>query len=216
MSTLGEVELALGILAYGFLNLSGIPSESAFRDAYASDQGQDILRQRVSLLQCTTEYPARFDQVNLRAMDTLHAAFGLPVGLSDHTPGYAIPIAATARGATLIEKHFTLDRNMPGPDHQASLEPHELSAMIEGIRQTSAALGEGRKRPTSDEWGNRDIARRCLVALSDVRQGELWSVDNLTCKRPGTGISPLRYWDYLGKPANRSYLADEILQPDPM
>lgn len=214
MSTIGEVELALGILAYGFLKRSEKPSESVFRDAYASDEGQAILREKVTLLHCTTEYPARFEQVNLKAMDTLATAFGLPVGLSDHTPGFAIPIAAVARGAVLIEKHFTLDRNMPGPDHMASLEPAELKAMVVGIRQVSAAIGDGRKRPGADEWANRPIARRSLVAARAVKAGELWSEENLTCKRPGSGISPLRYWEYIGQPAKRDYRVDEVLQPD--
>jgi N-acetylneuraminate synthase len=213
MSTIGEVEVALGVLAYGLLHRRTRPDEAAFRDAYASDEGQIALHEKVTLLQCTTEYPASFDQVNLRAMDTLSSAFGLPVGLSDHTPGYAIPIAAVARGAILIEKHFTLDREMPGPDHKASLEPAELKGMIEGIRQVSVALGDGRKRPSADEWSNRTIARRSLVAARDVNAGEIWSTKNLTCKRPGSGISPLRFWEYLGMPAQRNYRADELLQP---
>ena len=177
--------MALGVLAFGFLGLSETPSEAGFRDAFASDAGQTVLREKVTILQCTTEYPAPFDQVNLKAMDTLGAAFGLPVGLSDHTPGYAIPIAAVARGATLIEKHFTLDRNLPGPDHMASLEPHELKAMVEGIRQVTVAIGDGCKRPSADEIDNRTIARRSLVAATAVKRGEIWTVDNLTCKRPG-------------------------------
>jgi len=212
MSTIGEVELALGVLAYGFLQREGRPDEAAFRDAFACDEGQRVLRDRVTLLHCTTEYPAAFDQVNLKAMDTLEAAFGLPVGMSDHTPGYAIPIAAVARGAVLIEKHFTLDREMPGPDHKASLEPEQLKAMVQGIREVSVALGDGRKRPSAAEWGNRTIARRSLVAARAVKIGELWNEDNLTCKRPGSGVSPLRYWEYLGRPAERDYAADELLR----
>lgn len=211
MSTLGEAEMALGVLAFGFLGLSETPSEAGFRDAFASDAGQTVLREKVTILQCTTEYPAPFDQVNLKAMDTLGAAFGLPVGLSDHTPGYAIPIAAVARGATLIEKHFTLDRNLPGPDHMASLEPHELKAMVEGIRQVTVAIGDGCKRPSADEIDNRTIARRSLVAATAVKRGEIWTVDNLTCKRPGDGVSPYRFWDFIGKPAARDYRADEKL-----
>ncbi|MBM3273016.1 N-acetylneuraminate synthase [Candidatus Kaiserbacteria bacterium] len=211
MSTLGEVEMALGILAFAYLGIPGTPSQRAFLDAFASDAGQEVLRKKVSLLHCTTEYPAPFDQVNLRVMDTLTAAFGLPVGLSDHTPGIAIPIAAVARGARIIEKHFTLDRSLPGPDHMASLEPGELTAMLAGIRQVEAALGDGHKRPTAAEQGNQTIARRSLVAACKVAAGETWSSENLTCKRPGSGISPLRYWEYLGKPAIRDHRADELL-----
>jgi N-acetylneuraminate synthase len=212
MSTIGEVELALGALAFGFLGGFDVPSEAVFRDAYASDAGQRLLREKVTLLHCTTEYPAAFEQVNLKAMDTMAAAFGLPVGLSDHTPGYAVPIAAVARGAVVIEKHFTLDRGMPGPDHKASLEPHELKAMVQGVREVSLALGDGQKRPAGAEWANRTIARRSLVAAAPVKKGELWTLENLTCKRPGSGISPWRFWEYLGQPASRDYGTDELLQ----
>lgn len=211
MATLGEVEMALGIVAFAFLGRTGLPGEAAFRDAWASNEGRAALAGRVSLLHCTTEYPAPFDQTNLAAMDTLAAAFGLPVGFSDHTPGISIPIAAVARGATIIEKHFTLDRTLPGPDHQASLEPGELTAMVAGIRQVEAAIGHGRKVPCPAEWGNRTIARRSLVAARDVARGEIWSEDNLTAKRPAGGIPPLRFWEILGRPASRDYQADERL-----
>lgn len=211
MSTLGEVETALGVLAYGYLGLEGKPTWRAFVDAFSSDAGQQVLAQRVSLLHCTTEYPAPFNQVNLMAMGTLTAAFGLPVGFSDHTNGVSIPIGAVALGAKIIEKHFTLDRSLPGPDHVASLEPSELKAMVEGIRQVSVALGDGRKRPSIDEWPNRLIARRSLVAARPVSQGEIWTEKNLTYKRPGGGVSPLLYWEHLGKGANRNYKADELI-----
>lgn len=214
MSTLGEVEIALGIIAFGFLARTEAPCEAAFRDAFASDDGRALLAQRVSLLHCTTEYPAPFEHVNLRAMDTLRAAFGLPTGFSDHTPGIAAPLAAVARGASIIEKHFTLDRNLPGPDHVASVDPAELTAMVVGIRQVEAALGSAHKGPSAVEWGNRDIARRSLVAARDVSAGERWTTENLTSKRPGGGMSPLRYWEMLGKQAARDYRADEMLAPE--
>lgn len=214
MSTLGEVELALGVLAYGYLNLATPPSRQVFLDAFASERGQLALAAQVSLLHCTTEYPAPFDQVNLRAMDTLAAAFGLPTGLSDHTPGICIPLAAVARGARIVEKHFTLDRTLPGPDHMASLEPQELSDMVSGIRCIESALGDGRKLPTPAEWKNRPIARRSLVAARAVRAGEIWSPDTLQCKRPGDGVSPLEYWNLIGQPANRDYAPDELVEPD--
>lgn len=211
MSTLGEVEMALGVLAYGYLGCIDSPSEKVFRDCFSSDSGQAILARNVSLLHCTTEYPAPVDQVNLRAMDTLGAAFQLPVGFSDHTQGIAVAIAAAARGAKIIEKHFTLDRTLKGPDHKASLEPEELAAMIAGIRQVEAALGSSVKRPTASEWGNRDVARRSLVAARDVMPGETWSSDNLACKRPGTGLSPLLYWEFQETLAGRAYASDEQL-----
>lgn len=213
MSTLAEVETALGVLAYGYLGPGKSPGPLSFEEALNSEAGQAVIREKVSLLHCTTEYPAPFEQVNLRAMDTLAATFGLPVGLSDHTPGIAIPIAAAARGACIIEKHFTLDRDLPGPDHLASLQPDELAAMVAGIRQTEAALGDGIKRPAPAELGNKTIARRSLVAARAVKAGEKWSENNLTCKRPGSGIPPIHYWDYLGKCADRDYELDELIRP---
>jgi len=211
MSTIGEIEMALGVFAFGYLGNRERPSEAAFRDAFASDAGQSTLRDRVSLLHCTTEYPAPFDQVNLRAMDTLAATFGLPVGLSDHTSGFAVAIAAVARGGTIIEKHFTLDRNMHGPDHKASLEPSELVQMVSGIREVELALGSPLKRPSAVEWANRAIARRSLVAANDVAAGSIWTAETISAKRPGTGVSPMRYWEIIGTTAKSGYHADELI-----
>jgi N-acetylneuraminate synthase len=210
MATLAEVETALGVLAFGFLNREG-PSILGFQEAFGAEEGQRLLQEKVTLLHCTTEYPAPFADVNLRAMDTLAASFGLRVGYSDHTPGMAVAIAAAARGAAMVEKHFTLDKNLPGPDHQASLEPEELKAMIRSIREVEAALGSPRKSPAPCELKNRQIARKSLVAARAIRQGERFSEENLTCKRPGAGISPLHYWEWLGKMAVRDYLPDEVL-----
>jgi len=209
MSTLAEVEEALGVLAFGYANTEGAPSCRAFRDAYCADQGQEALREKVTLLHCTTEYPAPFREVNLRAVDTLRAAFGLPVGFSDHTPGIAVAIAAVARGAAVIEKHFTLDRTLPGPDHQASLEPEQLKEMITAIRQVESALGSAIKAPTASEAKNLPVARKSLVAAGIIGKGEKFSADNLSAKRPGTGISPMRYWEWIGKDAQRDYARDE-------
>ena len=211
MSTLGEVEMALAVLAFGYTCPDQTPSVAAFKAAYFSEAGRQALKKQVVLLHCTTEYPASFSDVNLRAMDTLATAFGLPVGLSDHTPGIAIPVAAVARGAVVIEKHFTLDRNLPGPDHQASLEPGELKAMVRLIRQVEAGLGSPHKIPAASEIKNMSVARKSLVAARDIRQGELFTAENLTVKRPGTGISPLYYWKWLGKVAERAYQRDEVI-----
>jgi N-acetylneuraminate synthase len=212
MSTISDVGTALGVLAFGFLSSSSAaPQPGDFERAFSSDLGQQALRERVQLLHCTTEYPAPFDEVNLRAMDTMAAAFGLPVGFSDHTPGIHIAIAAVARGARLIEKHFTLDRTLPGPDHTASLEPDELRQMVATIRDVERAIGDGIKRPTAAEWKNRDIARRSLIAATAIKTGEILSDENVTCKRPGTGISPMKYWELIGRVATRSYEADELL-----
>lgn len=215
MSTLDEVKVALGVLAFGYLGTDGDsrPDTRAFAAAFAADAGQAALRKLVSLLHCTTEYPAPYAEVNLRAMDTLAQAFGLPVGLSDHSLGIHIPVAAVARGARIIEKHFTLDRTLPGPDHAASIEPSELKAMVQAIRDVEVALGDGVKRPTATEWKNRDIARRSLVAARPIRAGHLLGPEDLTARRPGTGLSPLEYWNCLGQPAGRDYVADEEIEP---
>jgi N-acetylneuraminate synthase len=164
-------------------------------------------------LHCTTEYPTLFEDVNLRVMDTLAEAFGLPVGLSDHTPGIAVPIAAVARGATIIEKHFTLDRSLPGPDHKASLEPGELKEMVNAIRTVELALGDGKKRPAPSEQRNILVARKSLVAAKNICKGETFTEENLTTKRPGNGISPMEYWDWLGRKADQDYQADALIQP---
>ncbi|ALG67633.1 N-acetylneuraminate synthase [Beggiatoa leptomitoformis] len=212
MSTLGDVETALSVLAFGYTQPMGIePNLTRFMQAYHSPTGQAVLQEKVILLHCTTEYPAPVDQVNLYAMDTLQAAFGLPVGLSDHTEGIVIPLAAVARGACVIEKHFTLDRQLPGPDHRASLEPAELKAMVQGIRQIEQAFGHSIKKPSVSEQANREIARKSLTATRNIKQGEAFTTENLTIKRPGTGISPLFYWNWLHKTAERDYVADELI-----
>jgi len=212
MSTLDEVETALGVLAFGFIKSQEKPSMEAFKKAYSSNEGQSFLRQKVSLLHCTTEYPAPFDEVNLKAIDTLRAKFGLPVGYSDHTMGIAVPIAAVARGAVIIEKHFTMDRNLPGPDHKASLEPNELKQMISSIRQIELALGNGIKQPTASELKNMAVARKSLVAIKEIKKGELFREDNVGAKRPGQGIPPVYFWDVLGKVAPRDISIDEMVE----
>lgn len=211
MSTLGEIETALGVLAFGYIFPNGNPSLTAFAEAYWSTEGQKVLREKVVLLHCTTEYPTPFSDVNLRVLDTLKAAFGLPVGFSDHTPGISIPIAAAARGAVIIEKHFTLDRNLPGPDHKASLEPGELMAMVESIRQVEKALGSPIKAPAPSELKNMHVARKSIVAANPISKGELFTEENLSLKRPGGGLSPVYYWDLLGRAADRDYIEDEMV-----
>lgn len=211
MCTIADVEAALGVLAFGYTRNGGQPSLYAFQKAYSEAEGQCALRAKVTLLHCTTEYPAPYADANLRAMDTLAAAFGLAVGFSDHTTGIAIPLAAVARGAVVIEKHFTLDRNMPGPDHKASLEPDELTAMVQSIRQVEAALGIPCKTVTASEWKNRPVVRKSLVAATDIVKGEAFSERNLTAKRPEDGVSPMSYWDYLGRTADRDYRKDEMV-----
>lgn len=214
MSNLGEIESALGVLAFGYTRPAHCPpSRQAFHGAFFSPEGQCALKEKVTLLHCTTEYPTPASHVNLRCMDTLRSAFGLPVGLSDHTIGLSIPLAAVARGAAIIEKHFTLDKKLPGPDHQASLEPDELSRMIDSIREVEEALGDGLKGPIGDELKNLKVARKSLVASRDIKKGELLNEGNLTVKRPGTGISPFYYWEWVDKRADQDYAADEVIKP---
>jgi N-acetylneuraminate synthase len=213
MSTLNEVRDALGIFAFGYTAGDTAPSKQAFANALRSDAGRDSLDRHVTLLHCTTEYPAPVNDVNLRAMDTLAEYFSLKTGLSDHTPGITVAIAAAGRGARVIEKHFTLDRTLPGPDHRASIEPEMLSKMVEGIRQVETAIGDGIKQPAPSERKNIAIARDSLVALKPVKKGEVFNEDNLGVKRPGTGISAMEYWSWLGRAARRDFAADEIIEP---
>lgn len=166
----------------------------------------------VTLLHCTTEYPAPYEEVNLRAMETLRREFGCPVGYSDHTKGIEVSIAAAAMGAEVIEKHFTLDRNMEGPDHKASLEPDELRAMISAIRHVDEALGDGTKQPTASELKNRDVARKSIVAKRDIRAGEILTEENITTKRPGSGVSAMRWYEVLGTTAVRDFAEDELIE----
>lgn len=213
MSTLADIEQALGVIAFGLLHDREPTGQVDFETAYASVDGREALRRHVTLLHCITQYPAPAASVHLRAMDTMAAAFGLPVGYSDHTAGIEVSIAAVARGATVIEKHFTLDRSLPGPDHAASLEPSELKALIRAIRNVESALGSPIKCPAPEEIPNRAIARRSLVASRLIRAGETFTVDALAWKRPGTGISPLLLWDMVGRTAAHDYAPDELIQP---
>jgi len=211
MATLGEVEAALGVLAFGFLGWEQ-PSLAAFQQAYGSEAGQAVLHEKVTLLHCTSEYPTPMTDVNLRAMDVLQQAFCLPVGYSDHTEGLVVPIAAVARGAILIEKHFTLDRSQKGPDHQVSLEPTELKHMVRDIRAVEQALGRPGKMPQALELQNRTVARKSLVAHTSIAAGEIFSAENLTTKRPGTGLNPMEYWRLLGQTSHRSYDVDDLIE----
>jgi N,N'-diacetyllegionaminate synthase len=166
----------------------------------------------ITVLHCTTEYPAPMAEVNLRAMLSIQKALGVKVGYSDHTCGIEVAIAAVALGASVIEKHFTLDRNLPGPDHKASLEPNELKAMVAAIRNIELALGDSVKRLTQSEVRNRSVARRSLVASRTISKGEVFSIENIAAKRPGTGISPMRWDSVIGRLAPRDFLQDELIE----
>lgn len=212
MATLSEIEAALGVIAFGYTaSQDDLPDIEAFQRAYSSIEGQKALKEKVVILHCTTEYPAPMNEINLRVMDTLQTAFGLPAGYSDHSEGITIPVAAVARGAVVIEKHFTLDKNMEGPDHKASLEPDELSSMIKAIRQVELALGSTIKYPTISEIKNKAVARKSLVAAKAIAVGEHFTSENVTIKRPGKGMSPYRYWELLGKASVKTYQAGDLI-----
>jgi N,N'-diacetyllegionaminate synthase len=189
MATLGEIEAAIYVLEH-----AGTP------------------RTKVTVLHCTTEYPTPMYEVNLRAMQSIGAAFGVAVGYSDHTHGIEVAIAAVALGATVIEKHFTLDRDLPGPDHKASLEPEELKAMVVAIRNIEVALGDGIKRLTPSEAKNKPVARKSIVAAVEIRKGQIFTADSLTAKRPGTGVSPMRWDEVIGRAASRDFSVDELIE----
>ena len=212
MSTMGEIEDALSVLAFGYLEERSPSSLHECKQVYASDEAQEQLERHVQLLHCTSEYPAPVEAVNLRAMDALRDSFKLSVGYSDHTEGIEVPIAAVARGAEVVEKHFTLSRDLPGPDHHASLEPNELVAMVRSVRNVEKALGEARKHPVAAEWDNRKAMRRSLVAKKSIAEREEITEGDLDIKRPGTGLSPIHYWDTVGTTANKSYKPGETIQ----
>jgi N,N'-diacetyllegionaminate synthase len=188
MADLGEVEDALDILVQ-----SGVAKE------------------KITVLHATTEYPCPMEEVNLRAMQTIRDAFGVKVGYSDHTQGIEVPIAAVAMGACVIEKHFTLDRTMEGPDHKASLEPQELKAMIAAIRRVSQAMGDGIKKPSKSEAKNIAVARKSIVASRQIRAGDIFSEANIAIKRPGNGINPMRWDEIIGQVAQKSYEEDDLI-----
>jgi N-acetylneuraminate synthase len=212
MSTLGEIEQALGVIAFGYLNGDEAPSLVKFQEAYYSKEGQEAIKKNVIILHCTTEYPTKYEDVNLETMNTLKSAFGLQIGYSDHTLGIVVPIAAVARGAVVIEKHFTLDRKLPGPDHQASLEPAELKEMVTAIRQIEKAIGNSIKSPTQVELKNKDVIRKSIIASKEIKIGENFSRDNIVIKRPGTGISPMFYWDMIGRKSDKNFKEDEVVR----
>lgn len=188
MSDLGDIEAALDILT-----------------------AAGTSKEHITVLHATTEYPCPMDEVNLRSMNTIATAFGVNIGYSDHTNGIEIPIAAVAMGASVIEKHFTLDRTMEGPDHKASLEPDELIAMVKAIRNIEKALGNGIKKPSPSEIKNMTVARKSIVASCPIKKGEILSIDNLTIKRPGNGISPMRWDEFINTLSSKDYIEDELI-----
>lgn len=210
MATLSEIEEALGVVAFGLVNSHDAePSRDAFLAGLLDRDARSALRERVMLLHCTTEYPAAVEDSNLRAIDTIRAAFGIEVGYSDHTEGDAVAIAAVARGARVIEKHFTLDRSLPGPDHAASIEPEDLSLLVRNIRKVEQALGDGLKFPSPAEIANRSAARKSLCAARDLPSGRVLTLDDITVKRPGTGLPPIKLWETVGRELKVPLAADD-------
>jgi len=208
MASIEEITTALCVIYFGYNNSQGFPTNfTQLTDVMLSD-----LQDKVSLLHCVSEYPAPIESVNLRAMDTISKIFYLPVGLSDHTLGITMPIAAVSRGAVIIEKHFTYDKSAAGPDHVMSLSPEELKDMVSAIRDVEKSLGTGEKICQSQEKNTRDIARRSIVAAHPIAAGELFSEENLICKRPATGgIMPRYLWNLIGKKAKTSYAMDDFI-----
>lgn len=211
MATLSEVELALAVVAHSINNDREPKSLEEVWQAWSNSEWRRSLKGRIVLLHCTSQYPTPFEEVNLRAMDTLAHSFSLEVGYSDHTEGTLIPIAAVARGARVIEKHFTLDRKLPGPDHRASLEPPQLKEMVESIRSLSLALGDGMKAPQASEWDTRLAARQQIVASQAIEAGESFSSKNLDTKRCGEGIPASEIWDIIGRQSHRTYNAGDVI-----
>lgn len=212
MASLSDIEAALGVIAFGYTAGKNIePSIEAFQSAYFSKKGKAALKQKVTVLHCTTEYPAPLVDINLRAMDSISSAFGLPVGYSDHSEGIVVPIAAVARGAVLIEKHFTLDKKMSGPDHKASLDPCELKSMVDAIRAVELSLGDGIKGSRPSELKNKVAARKSLVAAKEIPVGTFLTESHIAVKRPGIGLSPFKYWEIQGKTSKKSYKIDDMI-----
>ena len=202
----------IGSLGKNVILSTGMSNLNEVHDALDVLIKAGTLKEKITVLHATTEYPCPIAEVNLRAMQTMHNAFSLEVGYSDHTQGIEIPIAAVAMGAKVIEKHFTLDRNLPGPDHKASLEPIELSCMIAAIRNIELAMGDGIKRLALSEAKNMPVARKSLVAKCKIAAGDVFDSESLTTRRPGTGISPMRWDEVIGKKACRNFLPDELIE----
>ncbi len=213
MSNLVEIEDALAVIAHGYCAPDQtITSLNDCYDIYRTEEAKKLLMEKVILLHCTSNYPASDDSVNLRAMDRLHETFGLPVGYSDHTEGIVASIAAVARGARVIEKHFTLDKSLPGPDHLASIEPGELSELVTLCRRTSKMLGTDEKQATESEISTREVARKSLHAVAQISKGDVFSSRNIDALRPGTGISPMKYWEYLQNESDKEYQIGEMIK----
>lgn len=211
MATMEDIHETLSFVAYGLAYPDKKVDIEMVSQFYHTPDAKKLLKEYVTVLHCTTEYPTPYTDINLRAMDYLKNELQVSVGLSDHSEGTYIPIAAVARGAEVIEKHFTISKMLPGPDHRASLEPEELTEMVNAIRVIEQSFGNEFKKPTAVEETNKNAARKSLVAAKQIKAGEVFSVDNLTVKRPGNGMAPSQYWSLLGKRASKSYEEDGLI-----
>ncbi|NEW08844.1 N-acetylneuraminate synthase [Paenibacillus sp. SYP-B3998] len=211
MATMEDIHEAMSFIAYGLAHPTENVEIGAVRKFYHTSEAKEWLKDYVTILHCTTEYPTPYTDVNLMAMDQLKRELRVNVGLSDHSEGIYVPVAAVARGAQLIEKHFTISRTLPGPDHRASLEPNELTEMVKAIRIIEQSLGDGDKKPTFNEQRNQIAARKSLVAAKPIEIGTIFTEENLTVKRPGSGRAPSQYWSFIGTTASQSYEEDELI-----
>ncbi len=211
MASMEDIHEALSFIAFGLAFPQQNVELDKIQSFYATTEAKSLLERYVTVLHCTTEYPAPLETINLEAMAVMTTELGVRIGFSDHSEGIAVPTAAVALGAKLIEKHFTLDRKLPGPDHRASLEPHELKEMVTSIRIVEKSLGDGIKKPSKVELDNRKVARKSLVANMPIKAGEVISEKHLAMKRPGTGMEPKFYWSILGKMSSKAYGMDELI-----
>lgn len=211
MATMDDIHDALSFIAYGLAYPEKLVDLAQVRTFYQTREAKSLLDEYVTVLHCTTEYPAPPETINLKAMQKMKQELRLPIGFSDHSEGIAVTLAAVTLGAVVIEKHFTLNRNLPGPDHLASLEPTELKEMVVGIRTIGQSLGTGNKIPTKIELENRQAARKSIVAKEEIAIGEIFTEGHLAIKRPGNGMPPTSYWSLIGKATKRSYRVDDLI-----
>ncbi len=213
MSNIREIEKALSILAFGYLKKNKTKNfiEKDFFDAFNSSEGKKILKKKVTILHCTSNYPAEINEINLGAMETLRDKFNTKIGYSDHSEGFLASLSAAILGANVIEKHFTKNKNLKGPDHKASLNPKELKNMISLIREFEVLRGNKVKKPTKSEFKNLNIVRKSIVAKENIKKGEIFTEKNLTFKRPGGGMSPMNFWKILGTKSKKNYKKEDVI-----
>ncbi|MTI11390.1 N-acetylneuraminate synthase [Curvivirga aplysinae] len=212
LASLEEVKLSIGVISYGLAHPHSIPTREEALEQLESKQNYDLLREKITILHCTSAYPAPMSDINLNAIRTLHDEFELDIGFSDHSQGINASLGAVAVGAKVIEKHFTLDKNLPGPDHKASLSPKELNELVSGIRDIERALGSGQKQPSSSESKNKLAVRGSLVASCKISKDEILTEENLTAKRPGDGLHPMAFLDLNGQKASKQYDPDDLIK----